>query len=168
MSYERIRKAKAQQINIQANIEEKMVLVYKQRYAQTVALHKTEINKTRVAGQVYQQSVFNVQEATINTSLSQVKVGKATDSLGFEQADRALKQTEYRTRLELGQIKIGELIAQRCHELHISGAGMRAIAPNPTEWWVLRAYWLWVSPYKKHVSFCLLGAGIVNLLGFVL
>ena len=133
MTYERIRKAKAQQINIQANIEEKMVLVYKQRYAQTVALHKTEINKTRVAGQVYQQSVFNVQEATINTSLSQVKVGKATDSLGFEQADRALKQTEYRTRLELGQIKIGELIAQRCHELHISGAGMRAIAPNPTD-----------------------------------
>ena len=37
-----------------------------------------------------------------------------------------------------------------------------------TLWWVLRAYWLWVSPYKKHVSFCLLGAGIVNLLGFVL
>ena len=59
MTYERIRKAKAQQINIQANIEEKMVLVYKQRYAQTVALHKTEINKTRIAGQVYQQSVFN-------------------------------------------------------------------------------------------------------------
>ena len=37
-----------------------------------------------------------------------------------------------------------------------------------TLWWIIRAYWLWVSPYKKHVSFCLLGAGAINILGFLL
>ena len=37
-----------------------------------------------------------------------------------------------------------------------------------TLWWIIRAYWLWVSPYKKHVSFCLLGAGAINILGFIL
>ena len=134
MSLARIKKAKEKQVELEAQIQEKKVEIKEEKLSQTNTLLTTERTNSQIANINRKIAGKNKSISQTNYNISIVKDGAAKDLHGYEKASRLFKQHEYKSKLQLAEINLNELIANNQHIVNYNGdSTAKLISPSEIE-----------------------------------
>lgn len=127
MSQTRINAAKEQQIELKAQQEEIKVTIESEKLSQV--LHQLTIQqiKTSITELEIDTTQLQLNQAEVSNQQEMVKLGAMQDNLSFITAERSLKQSEYRLKLEAGSINLAQLMESNRHTQALSGVVPQAL-----------------------------------------